>query len=158
MFSATAFGSYELWAGSFFIRPTAGVEYYSLTEDGYQEEGGGTALDLEVDKRKSDEIAVNGLMIAGFEWGAYRPDEGFFRVELEGGRRQVVGGSLGKTHARLEDGETFTLTPEDRTSGWVGRLRGLGGNSSFHIAGEVGAEEREHKVGLSARASLVLGL
>jgi hypothetical protein len=158
LFSATAFGSYELWAGSFFIRPSAGVEYYRLSEDGYQEAGGGSALDLAVDKRKSDEMAVNGLMIAGFEWGAYRPDEGYFRFELEGGRRQIVGGSLGKTSARFEDGETFTLTPEDRESGWVGRIRGIGGNSTFRIAGEVGAEEREHKVGLSARASLVLGL
>jgi hypothetical protein len=158
LLSATAFGSYELWAGSFFIRPSAGVEYYRLSEDGYQEEGGGSALDLEVDERTSDELAVNGLLIAGFEWGAYRPDEGYFRLELEGGRRQIVGGSLGKTDARFEDGETFTLTPEDRTSGWVGRIRGIGGNSTFRIAGEVGAEEREDKVGLSARASLVLGL
>ena len=158
LFSATAFGSYELWAGSFFVRPSAGVEYYRLSEDGYQEEGGGSALDLDVDKRTSDELAVNGLLIAGFEWGAYRPDDGYFRFELEGGRRQIVGGSLGKTTARFEDGEDFTLTPEDRTSGWVGRLRGIGGNSSFRVAGEVGAEEREHKVGLSARASLVLGL
>ena len=158
LFSATAFGSYELWAGSFFIRPAASFEYYRLSEDGYDEEGGGTALDLSVDKRKSDELAVNGLMIAGFEWGAYRPDEGYFRVELEGGRRQIVGGSLGKTSARFEDGDSFTLTPEDRESGWVGRLRGIGGNSSFRIAGEVGAEERDQKVGLSARASLVLGL
>jgi len=158
LFSATALGSYELWAGSFFIRPSAGVEYYRLSEDGYEEEGGGSALDLKVDKRKSDEFAVNGLMIAGFEWGAYRPDEGYFRVELEGGRRQIVGGSLGKTTARFGDGDDFTLTPEDRQSGWVGRLRGIGGNSTFRIAGEVGAEERENKFGLSARASLVLGL
>ncbi|HYC94339.1 MAG TPA: autotransporter domain-containing protein [Sphingomicrobium sp.] len=158
LFSATAFGSYELWAGSFFIRPSAGVEYYRLSEDGYEEKGGGSALDLDVDKRTSDELAVNGLMIAGFEWGAYRPDDGYFRFELEGGRRQIVGGSLGKTSARFEDGDTFTLTPEDRESGWVGRIRGIGGNSTFRIAGEVGAEEREHKVGLTARASLVLGL
>ena len=60
--------------------------------------------------------------------------------------------------ARFEDGETFVLEPEERESGWVGRLRGIGGSSGFRIAGEIGAEEREDKVGLSARASLVLGL
>ncbi len=38
------------------------------------------------------------------------------------------------------------------------RLRGVGGNSGFHITGELGAEEREDRVGISARASLVLGL
>ncbi len=158
LFSATAFASQELWAGSFFVRPTAGVEYYSLTEDSYQEEGGGEALDLSVDKRKSDELAVNALLIAGFEMGGTDTYEGYFRFEAEAGRRQIVGGSLGETTAHFEDGDDFTLTPEDRESGWVGRLRGIGGNSTFRFAGEIGAEEREDKVGLSARASLVLGL
>ena len=158
LWTLAANGSYELWTGNFFIRPSAGVEYYSLTEDSYDETGGGSALDLQVDKRKSDELAVNGLLAAGFEWGAARQDEGYFRVELEGGRRQIVGGSLGDTEAHFEDGESFVLEPEERESGWVGRLRGIGGGSGFRIAGEVGAEEREDKVGLSARASLVFGL
>ena len=158
LFSFAANASQELWSGSFFIRPSAGVEYYSLTEDSYQEEGGGSALDLAVDKRKSDELAVNALLIAGFEMGGTQTYEGYFRMEAEAGRRQVVGGSLGETSARFEDGETFFLEPEDRESGWVGRLRGIGGGSAFRLAGEVGAEEREDKVGLSARVSLVLGL
>jgi hypothetical protein len=87
-----------------------------------------------------------------------RPDEGYFRFELEAGRRQIVGGDLGNTSAHFEDGETFVLEPEQRQSGWVGRLRGIGGNAGFRLAGEIGAEEREDKVGISARASLVLGL
>ncbi len=158
LFSAAANASQELWSGSFFIRPSAGIEYYRLSEDGYQETGGGSALDLTVDERKSDELAVNALFITGFELGAERPYEGYFRFELEAGRRQIVGGELGDTSARFEDGETFVLEPEQRESGWLGRLRGIGGNSSFRIAGELGAEEREDKVGISARASLVLGL
>ena len=126
-------------------------------EDGYQEEGGGDALDLAVDKRKSDELAVTGLLIAGFEMGGMDEDEGYFRFEAEAGRRQIVGGSLGKTSARFADGESFVLTPEERQSGWVGRLRAIGGDVSFRVAGEVGAEEREDKVGLSARATVSLG-
>jgi hypothetical protein len=129
-----------------------------LSEDAYREEGGGSALDLSVDERTSDELAVNALLAAGFELGALQADQGYLRFEAEAGRRQIVGGSLGKTSARFEDGETFTLTPEDRTSGWVGRLRGIGGGSSFQVAGEVGAEERHEKVGLTARLSLHLGL
>lgn len=134
------------------------MEYYRLSEDGYQEEGGGSALDLKIDDRDSDELAVNALLVAGFEMGGYRPDDSFFRMEVEAGRRQIVGGSLGDTTARFEDGDSFTLEPEERQSGWVGRLRGVGGGYSFRIAGEIGAEEREDKVGLTARASLVLGL
>ena len=53
------------------------------------------------------------------------------RVELEGGCRQILSGSLGKTRANFEDGETFTLTPEDRTSGWLGGLRLLGGEPAW---------------------------
>jgi hypothetical protein len=158
LFSLAADASQELWAGSFYIRPTAGIEYYRLSEDGYEEEGGGEALDLTVDDRTSDELAVNALLVAGFELGGYRPDDSFFRLELEAGRRQIVGGSLGDTTAHFADGDDFTLEPEDRESGWVGRLRGISGGYGFRIAGEVGAEERESKVGLSARASLVLGL
>ena len=158
LFSLAADASQELWAGSFYIRPTAGIEYYRLSEDGYEEEGGGAALDLTVDDRTSDELAVNALLVAGFEMGGYRPDDSFFRLEAEVGRRQIVGGSLGDTTAHFADGDEFTLEPEDRESGWVGRLRGIGGGYGFRIAGEVGAEEREEKIGLSARASLVLGL
>ena len=158
LLSLAANASQELWAGSFYIRPTAGVEYYRLSEDGYEEEGGGSALDLVVEDRDSDELAVNALLVAGFEMGGYRPDDSFFRMELEAGRRQIVGGSPGNTTARFEDGDSFTLEPEERESGWVGRLRGVGGGYTFRIAGEIGAEEREDKVGLTARASLVLGL
>ena len=95
---------------------------------------------------------------AGVEFGGTRADEGYFRLEAEAGRRQIVGGSLGKTTASFADGDPFVLEPEDRKSGWVGRIRGVGGNSGFHISGELGAEERESRVGISARASLVLGL
>jgi hypothetical protein len=158
LLTASANASQELYAGSFFIRPSAGVEYYRLTEGKYQESGGGEALDLAVEKRKSDELAVNGLLTAGFEVGGTRDYDGFFRIEAEAGWRQIVGGSLGETRARFEDGDTFELDPEQRDSGWVGRLRGLGGNSGFRIAGELGAEQREDKIGLSARASLTLGL
>ena len=90
--------------------------------------------------------------------GGMDEDEGYFRFEAEAGRRQIVGGSLGKTSARFAGGESFVLTPEERQSGWVGRLRAIGGDVSFRVEGEVGAEEREDKVGLSARATVSLGL
>lgn len=157
LFSASAAASQELWSGGFFLRPSLGLDYYKLSEDGYQEKGGGSALDLNVGKRNSSEFAVNGLLIAGFELGGQRPYEGYFRFEAEAGRRQIVGGSLGETRAHFENGSEFVLTPEDRKSGWVGRIRAIGGESSFRVAGEVGGEEREDKVGLSARASVAFG-
>src|SRR5690606_10352704 len=56
----TAGAAYEGRAGSLFYRPSASIEYLSLDEGGYTEEGGGEALDLIVDDRKSDELAING--------------------------------------------------------------------------------------------------
>ena len=38
----------------------------------------------------------------------------WLRVELEGGRRQILSGSLGHTTASFEDGDPFTLDPEKR--------------------------------------------
>ena len=107
LFSAAAVASQELWAGSFYVRPSAGIEYYRLSEDGYEEEGGGAALDLTVDDRTSDELAVTALLVAGFEMGGMDEDDGYFRFEAEAGRRQIVGGSLGKTSARFADGDSF---------------------------------------------------
>lgn len=158
LLTAGAHVSQQLWARSFYIRPAIDLDYARLTEGRHQETGGGTALDLTVDKRKSDELAVSGLLAAGIEFGPADRDSGYMALELEGGRRQIVGGKLGATTARFGSGTPFVLTPEERQNGWVGRLRAIGGNAGFRMAGEVGAEEREEKVGITARLSLMLGL
>ncbi|MFP5456092.1 MAG: hypothetical protein ACLGHK_11405, partial [Alphaproteobacteria bacterium] len=76
----------------------------------------------------------------------------------EGGRRELVGGSLGSTTARFKGGTAFTLAPEDRTSGWIGKIRAVGGGNGFQIGGEAGAEEQQGRAAISIRASLVVGL
>jgi hypothetical protein len=69
-----------------------------------------------------------------------------------------VGGSLGSTTARFAGGDSFTLVPEDRTSGWVGKLRAVGGGNSFQIGGEAGAEQQQGRAAISLRASVIVGL
>jgi hypothetical protein len=76
------------------------------------------------------------------------------RAEIEGGRRQILGGSIGETIARFGSGTAFTLLPEERSDGWLGRLRLLGGNSEFSLGGEVGVEEQQSRAAVSARISL----
>ncbi|WP_300974930.1 autotransporter outer membrane beta-barrel domain-containing protein [Sphingomonas sp. LHG3406-1] len=147
----------QLWARSLFIRPSLTLDYAKLKEGSYTERGGGSALDLSVAKRTSDELAVSGLLAAGIELAPKDENGGFLTIEVEGGRRQIVGGSLGDTVARFGSAETFSLTPEDRKSGWVGHLRALGGNSGFRIVGDLGAEQREERVAITARASLAIG-
>lgn len=156
--SATGNVGHQFWAGSLYFRPAATVEYYRLSEGSHREKGGGDALDLAVAKRTSDELAVNGLLAAGIEFGPKYKDSGYFALEAEVGRRQIVGGSLGKTVAHFTGGEDFTLTPEKRESGWVARLRGIGGGPGMRFAGEVGGEQREGRAALNARISLTFGM
>jgi hypothetical protein len=158
LLSASGHVSQQLGFGSFYVRPGASIEYYRLREGSHQETGGGEALDLTVASRTSKELAANGLLTIGAEFGPQRADDGYFAVEFEGGRRQILSGKLGKTVARFGDGTPFTLTPEERQNGWLGRLRALLGSPSFRISGELGAEEREERVALSGRLGLTFGL
>lgn len=159
LWSASGSVAYDaVTGGGFSIRPVVAVDYYKLTEKGYQETGGGDSLDLKVLGRDSDELAVSGTVAVGFDFGGRDEYDGWTRFEIEGGRRQIVGGSLGATTASFKDGTPFTLVPDDRTSGWVGRLRGIAGNSAFQVGGEVSAEEQQSHMGWSVRASLRVGL
>jgi hypothetical protein len=157
--------SYEGSGGSFFYRPAVSVDYLRLSEKGYTEKGGGDALDLIVDSRKSDELAVNGGLTVGFDFigqggGPLRSsvsDRNWFRLEAEGGWREIVGGSLGSTTAHFDGGEEFTLDPEQTQSGWYARLRAVGGGSAFEIGGEVGAEDRRDRTAMTVRATMRMG-
>lgn len=158
LWSAAGSVAYDTRLGGISFRPAIAVDYYKLQEDGYTETGGGDALDLTVLSRDSDELAVSGTVALGLDFGGQDEYDGWTRFEIEGGRRQIVGGSLGTTTASFKDGTPFTLTPDDRTSGWVGRLRGIAGNSAFQVGGELSAEEQQSHVAWSFRASLKVGL
>jgi uncharacterized protein with beta-barrel porin domain len=158
LYSASTGAAYDLQMGRFTVRPSASLEYFKLTEKSYSESGGGTAFDLHVEKRNSDETAANVAVALGYELFGKRENQSWMRVELEGGRRQVLSGSLGKTRANFEGGETFTLTPEKRASGWLAGLRVLGGDNGLVMAGEVNAEDREDKVSVGGRFSVQLAL
>lgn len=158
LWSASGSVAHDGRLGGLSVRPTVAVDYYKLTEKGYTETGGGDALDLTVLGRDSDELAVSGTVAVGLDFGGTDEYDGWTRFEIEGGRRQIVGGSLGTTTASFKDGTPFTLVPDDRTSGWVGRIRGMAGNSSFQVGGELSAEEQQSHIGWAFRASLKVGL
>ncbi len=157
--------SYEGRSGGFFFRPAVSVDYVRLKEDGYIDAGGGEALDLEVEDRKSDEFAANGGLTLGFDvlgrGGGNLMSGGrenrWFRLETEGGWREVIGGSLGSTTARFEGGDDFTLDPEQNEGGWYARLRAMGGGELFELGGEAGAEERHGKTAFSLRGTMRIG-
>lgn len=158
LYSAAAGASYELKMGRLSLRPAGSIDYYRLKEDGYTETGGGTGFNLTVDDRTSDELAASGTLALAYDWGGKDPDGGWFRAEIEGGRRQLIGGALGATTARFAGGQDFTLTPEERESGWTGALRLVGGSAGFRLGGEFNAEEQQGRAAIAFRASLQVGL
>ena len=155
--NATSFiAGVSLEAGSqfFFFRPSVTLDYIRLSEDGYVETGG-EALNLTVEDRTSDELAVNVGSAVGVDLlGMRRRDKNWLRIEAEGGWREILSGELGATTARFGDGDSFTLTPEERTSGWFARLRGVGGDAFYTISGELSAEEHNDQIGYALRASV----
>lgn len=156
----SAAGGAALEGGSqfFFFRPSITIDYLRLSEDGYEEEGGGDALNLTVEGRNSKEVGVNAAVALGADlWGMQARDSVWFRLEGEGGWRELLTSDLGETVARYGDGDPFTLTPEGRDSGWFARVRALGGDGSYRISGELGLDEQFGQIGYSLRASLRFG-
>ena len=152
--SFVAGASVEAGSRYFFMRPSVVLDYVRLDEDGYTETGGG-ALDLTVEDRTSDELAVNIGTAAGVDLlGMGRGDKNWLRVEAEGGWREILSGQMAATTARFGEGESFTLLPEERESGWFARLRGMGGDEFYTISGEISAEDRNDRIGYALRAAI----
>lgn len=150
--------SFETGSQYLFVRPSVIVDYIRLSEDGFTETGGGEALDLTIEDRTSDETGLNLALAAGADlFGMGSRDDNWLRVEAEGGWREILAGELGETTASFEGGDSFTLIPEQRASGWFARLRGMGGDEFYSIGGELSAEERNEEIGYALRATLRFG-
>ena len=150
--------AYEIGGGGLFFRPNVSVDYLNLAEGAYTDTGGGNGFNLIVEKRSSDELAANGGVALGIDFNGTGPgDTNWFRVESEGGWREIVGGSLGDTVAKFDGGTSFTLTPEARASGWYARARAIGGTEMFELGGELGAEQRDGNIAFSLRGTLRMG-
>lgn len=157
IYSGMAGVSYDARFGALSIRPTAQLEHFSLKEKGYTETGGGDAFNLTVGSRRSSETAAVATLALGYDlFGGAKDAEAFARIELEGGRREILSGKLGTTTARFGDGTPFTLTPEKRTSGFLGALRMIGGGSGFALTAEVNAEQQQDKLSLGGRLGVQL--
>jgi uncharacterized protein with beta-barrel porin domain len=156
LYGASGGLSYQLRGGRFTIRPSVVADYYRLHEGAHSEKGGGDAFNLIVSSRTSDELAVTGSLAAGYDIHA-GSDGGFLRLELEGGRREIVGGSLGATVAKFKDGDSFTLLPDERDAGWTGAARLIGGGESFRVGGEASVEEQNGRAAMRFRATLSFG-
>ncbi|MFC3067763.1 autotransporter outer membrane beta-barrel domain-containing protein [Phenylobacterium soli] len=111
---AHAGASYVLKAGAFYARPEISLDYIRLSEDGYQEAGGGAGFDLKVESRDGDLFTGQALVAFGWEFGE---DQSHWAPELKLGWRQKISGAPGVTAARFQGGTAFTLDPETPSSG-----------------------------------------
>jgi outer membrane autotransporter protein len=139
---AHAGASYEVRLGGFYARPELSVDYLRLSEDGYQEKGGGAGLDLKVDDRKGDLLTGQALMALGWEFGT---SESWWRPEVKAGWRQKLAGDAGRTTAQFQGGEAFTLEPEDLFKGGaVVRAGVVGGTGQLYVSLNAGATVDDH--------------
>jgi Autotransporter beta-domain len=157
LYSASAGLAYEWRMGRLSLRPGASLDYYRLSEDGYTETGGGEGFDLVVEDRESDELAGTVTLAAGLNFGGTGPGETWIRAEVEGGRRQILSGNLGATTAHFEGGDPFTLEPDQRTDGFTGALRLVGGSEGTVLGGELSAEEQGGRANIAFRVSFGFG-
>lgn len=152
--------SYQANLGAFYLRPTGTLTYAHLKENGHSDSGGGSGYDLTVAKRTSSETAVNATLAAGIRFGPKDdPEATVFRFEVEGGRREILSGSIGSTTANFAGGQSFTLSPDDRQSGYLGTGRVILGSSlfAFTISGTYETRTNDYHVivgRLGIRASI----
>jgi hypothetical protein len=160
MYSGTIGASYQIDAGErVSFKPMVIVDYYRLHENGYTESGaeqtdGGDAMDLVVAGRTSDSATATATLTGIYRLGK-RSSEGIpLSFELEAGRRNRIGGTLGSTTAHFVDGDDFTINPDALKGGWLGELRVLSGGLDYTWTISGTAEQTAGTPSYSARISL----
>jgi hypothetical protein len=98
--------SYERGYGRFIIRPEAYAEFFSLSEEGHSESGGGDGFDLDIDDRDGHMFSAVAAINVGMSMG----ENSWLRPELRVGWRQNISVDPGETIARFRSGgPDFTL-------------------------------------------------
>lgn len=130
--SGTAGLSYDFRAGSnLVIKPMAVLDYYRLHENGYEESGGDEAVDLIVGDRTSDALSATTTLTASYRMGQQQSGSRPLTLELEGGRRTVLGGMLGTTIAKYADSDSYEIMADQMKDGYLGEVRLLAGGMDF---------------------------
>jgi hypothetical protein len=144
--------AYELATGPVYARPELSLDYLHLSEDGYEEEGGGDGLDLAIDSRSGDLLTGSAALALGARFG----DDVKWGPEVKVGWRQRLAGDAGQTTARfLSGGDPFTLDPEQPYEGGLTArlaLKASGTGAAFSLEG--GAELQDRYTQYDVRAVL----
>ena len=141
-FGATYDATFNVPVGTLYVRPSAEIDGVYLSEGGYTETGGGSAVNLNVASRTNYEAAAQvGVVVGGLFGRAYR-----WGPEFEIGYRTILANGDGQTTASYASvaGTSFTLGGLDREKGLLivrAALRGQGAysNLAFEAGGEIGS-------------------
>ena len=140
-FDARAMASYEgRFAGHYYVRPQASIDYVRFVEGSYNESGGGDGLNLAVSSRTSSRLSAFAGVAVGALYGADRS----WGPEALVGYKAVASEILGTTTARFVAGsDSFSLQSDSIAGqGAVVHLSLKGENGSGGFAVETGAEAR----------------
>ena len=133
--------SYEgRFAGHYYVRPQASIDYVRFVEGSYNESGGGDGLNLAVSSRTSSRLSAFAGVAVGALYGADRS----WGPEALVGYKAVASEILGTTTARFVAGsDSFSLQSDSIAGqGAVVHLSLKGENGSGGFAVETGAEAR----------------
>jgi len=141
------------------VKPMATFDYFRLREKNYVETGaaltdGSDAIDLTVQPRTSETMSALTSITGIYRFGS-RTKEGIpLTLELEGGRRNTLGGTPGTTTANFMNGDSFSILSDKQQSAWTGELRLLSGGLDYtwQLAG--GLEETQGAPTYNIRFSL----
>jgi hypothetical protein len=147
--------SLPMTAGWFTITPQTALTYVGINEDGYTEEGGGPAVDYEVESAFSQRLwgDVGVELSARWELG----QNSVIAPRLYGGyRTNLIDDETERTVRFVSGGAPFTLTDEGVGEG--GPLVGIGfdasnGYSTFSLGyeGEFGDQIERHSINAAIR-------
>jgi len=162
LYSGSAGASYQLDLNDRVgLKPMVVFDYYRLHEKGYTETGavltdGSDAIDLTVAPRTSTSYSAKTTLTGIYRFGP-RTKEGIpLTIEWEGGRRNIIGGSLGNTTAHFANGANFTITPDKLDSAWISEVRLLSGGLDYTWTLAGGAEQTHGKPNYNVSFSLAV--
>ncbi|SFK52059.1 autotransporter domain-containing protein [Caulobacter sp. UNC279MFTsu5.1] len=154
-FNAFAGTAYEAkFAGRYFVRPEASLDYLYLSEGERKESGGGDGFDQIVHKRKSSSLTGDVGVVFGADYGR----DLWWRPEVRVGYRQLLAGEIGDTVAQYTGGGTpFTLAAANDKDGAVTLGFALrAGTPMSYLALEANAEaakkQKRYNLKLTGRA------
>ncbi|HEX8232535.1 MAG TPA: autotransporter domain-containing protein [Caulobacteraceae bacterium] len=144
--------AYEAVLGDFVLVPMTHLDYYRLSENGFEESGGGDGFDLIVESRTSDVLSWTSSVLFGYRFGSRT----VVRPEIELGWRQVLSGSGGRTRGRFSGGTIpFELFGENIEGGApVARIGVRVSNSYLDLKLDAGGEFRDEYTDLDLRLTV----